>query len=142
MIQTLKITLVGGAYFEEPWEGELEIRESATLAQLHLAIQRALDFGNDHLFEFYAARSPRGKRLDAIQYNDTALRILSFDNLISSSYNCKWYYHFDFGDDWLFQIAKSRKKPHPPAKGVKYPRLVKETGKRPVQYPDFGEDWE
>ena len=51
----------------------------------------------------------------------------------------KLFYLFDFGDSWLFKISKSRKKEFEPVKGIKYPRVVKEEGEKPEQYPDWDE---
>jgi hypothetical protein len=39
----------------------------------------------------------------------------------------KLYYWFDFGDDWTFEIKKSRKKIEK-KDNVKYPRIVKKIG--------------
>ncbi|MCX7048143.1 MAG: hypothetical protein NTX50_21995 [Candidatus Sumerlaeota bacterium] len=46
----------------------------------------------------------------------------------------KLYYHFDFGDDWYFEIRKqgNPKEPHPRAK---YPRVIEKIGPTPKQYP-------
>ena len=41
----------GGA--EEGWEATIEIESSSTLEDLHFAIQSAVGFDNDHLYEFY-----------------------------------------------------------------------------------------
>jgi len=51
----------------------------------------------------------------------------------------KLYYLFDYGDHWLFKITKSRKSPQKPEAGIKYPRLLSEVGKAPVQYPVWEE---
>jgi hypothetical protein len=46
----------------------------------------------------------------------------------------KLYYHFDFGDDWYFEITKARNKPKEPASGVQYPRVIERVGPNPRQY--------
>jgi len=43
---------------------------------------------------------------------------------------------FDYGDSWLFKVTKTRKSPKEPKRSVKYPRMVKEIGSKPEQYPD------
>jgi hypothetical protein len=48
----------------------------------------------------------------------------------------KLYYWFDFGDNWKFEIKKSRKKIEKKDK-VKYPIVVKKIGNNPTQYPDY-----
>ena len=42
----------------------------------------------------------------------------------------KLYYLFDFGDDWLFQIKKSRKE-NLEKKDTKYPVLIESSGVNP-----------
>ena len=48
----------------------------------------------------------------------------------------KLYYLFDYGDEWIFQIKKSRKKKKLNEK-IKYPQLIESTGTNPEQYPDY-----
>ena len=49
------------------------------------------------------------------------------------------YYLFDFGDQWVFQINKTRHKDKAPEPGATYPRVVESKGKNPIQYPDWKE---
>src|SRR5439155_23014749 len=67
MIYTLTITAVSGAYLEEECVRVLEIDERATLEDLHLAIQKAVSFDNDHQYDFYAGRHCRNRQ---IRYSD------------------------------------------------------------------------
>lgn len=46
---------------------------------------------------------------------------------------------FDYGDSWLFQISKSRKRSFEASQNVQYPRLTIEVGVKPEQYPDWDE---
>jgi hypothetical protein len=50
------------------------------------------------------------------------------------------FYLFDWGDEWVFKISPSRKRPHEPVKRVKYPRIESESGVKPEQYPDIYSD--
>ena len=61
MISTLTADCVWGAYLEEPCRRVIEIDERDSLYGLHLAIQAAVNFDNDHPFEFYAARTVRSR---------------------------------------------------------------------------------
>ncbi|MFT4928313.1 MAG: hypothetical protein ACI8WB_004432, partial [Phenylobacterium sp.] len=67
-----------------------------------------------------------------------------FDTTIESLFplgkHRKLFYYFDFGDSWIFRVNKVRKKPFEPQVGVTYPRLIGETGQKPVQYPDWKEE--
>ena len=51
------------------------------------------------------------------------------------------YYLFDFGDNWLFQVNKTRHKDKESKPGVIYPRVIEAKGKNPEQYPDY-EEWD
>lgn len=61
MIWLLKIELLSGAYAEDDWECEVEIESTATLEDLHFAIIEAVNFDNDHLYEFYISRTERSQ---------------------------------------------------------------------------------
>jgi len=56
-IYTLTIELESGLYAETPWKRVIEIPESAELYDLHLYIQKIINFDNDHLFEFFVGRN-------------------------------------------------------------------------------------
>jgi hypothetical protein len=49
------------------------------------------------------------------------------------------FYLFDYGDQWIFKITKTRKKAFEPNNNTKYPRLVEEKGSKPIQYPGIEE---
>ncbi|MCI0533948.1 MAG: plasmid pRiA4b ORF-3 family protein [Verrucomicrobiales bacterium] len=61
MIYTLTIDCVYGAYLKQTCRRVIEIDERTTTYGLHLAIQKAVRFENDHPFEFYAARAERSR---------------------------------------------------------------------------------
>ena len=44
----------------------IEIKSSATFLQLHEAIQDAVDFDNDHLFDFFVGRYPENRKYTII----------------------------------------------------------------------------
>ncbi|MFH2060865.1 MAG: hypothetical protein ABIJ59_18490 [Pseudomonadota bacterium] len=122
----------------------IEIKYSATFLDLHEAIQDAVDFDNDHLFEFYVGRNPRN-RAYAIggEVNwDTFNPVKAYHKIhLSSVYplppGMNFYYLFDFGDNWVFQINKTRHKDKIFQTGVVYPRIIEAKGKNPEQYPDW-----
>ena len=139
MIWTLKIKLVFGLYAKDRWEGTLEIDSSSTLDELHGAIQDAVDFDNDHLYEFYVSRTARSR--ERIRYDDDNEEIFTrtIESIFPLEKDRKLFYMFDYGDSWLFQVSRSRKKPFSSEAGVKYPRLVNELGEKPEQYPVWEE---
>ncbi len=114
----------------ESWVRIIEVKENYTLKQLHGYIQKIVDFDDDHLYEFYLGKNPRNK--SSVVSKNTKL------NEIYPISGLKLYYLFDFGDSWLFQIKKSRKRLVEDSK-VKYPRVVKAAGINPEQYPEYEE---
>jgi hypothetical protein len=136
MIWTLKVTLCGGIYSTGKCVRVIEIDSAATLEDLHLAIQDAVDFDNDHLYEFYYARTERSH--DRVRFDDGNGEL--FSRTVASMFpppkDRKLFYLFDYGDSWRFRVEKARTAPHEPLVGVKYPRLVESTGDNPEQYPD------
>ncbi len=115
---------------DEPWSRVIEVKEDFTLQKLHEYIQQIVGFDDDHLYEFYIGKNPRNKS-DSVPKN-TKL------NDIYPLTGYKIYYLFDFGNSWLFQVKKSRKKLEADKK-VKYPRLIKSIGVNPEQYPEYDE---
>jgi hypothetical protein len=115
---------------DEPWVRVVEVKENFTLGQLHDCIQEIVAFDNDHLYEFYIGKNRRNK--SGAIFEDTKL------NEIYPMTGFKLYYLFDYGDNWLFQIKKSRKRVAEDSQ-VKYPRVVKSTGVNPEQYPEYEE---
>ena len=124
----------------------IEIKSSATFLDLHEAIQDAVDFNNDHLFEFFIGRHP-GNRAYGIggEPNWDSFNPVKTYNKVDISevwplpQGMKLYYLFDFGDQWVFQINKTRHKDKTPEPGATYPRLIEAKGKNPEQYPDWEE---
>src|SRR5687767_14210904 len=72
-IWTLKIKLVYGVYAQGPWEATIEIDSSASLADLHYAIQNAVGFDDDHLYMFYVSRTHRSRDRTVFEDEDGTL---------------------------------------------------------------------
>jgi len=135
MILTLKIELIFGTYAEDNWSGIIEIDSASTLDKLHFAIQKAVKFDNDHMYEFYISRTERSRDRTVFDYENGDIYNLTLEKLYPLPERRSFYYMFDYGDCWLFKIVKMRKIPQNPVPRVKYPRLISETGKKPEQYP-------
>ena len=145
MIITLRVQCVWGMHLQEECVRVIEIEDSASLLDLHAAIQDSVGFDYDHLFEFFAGRNHRHRKLvfaDGVdwEYEAEALDEVTLERVYPLPKSMKLYYHFDFGDDWHFEIRKSRKKPVQPEAGVKYPRVVERIGPDPQQYGDYDEE--
>lgn len=136
-VYTLTIELLAGRFYSD-WKRTVEMRSDTTLFGIHGFIQHAIEFDNDHMFEFFTGRSPRNKaRVFAdgeSYYLDKELE--SLETTLEMLYpldRSRLYYFFDFGDSWLFEFRKGRKvKQIEP--GVEYPRIIEAEGDNPYQY--------
>ncbi len=135
MIIVLKVKLSSGMGANSKWAGVIEIQSSSTLEDFHLAIQQALSFDNDHLYEFFIARNERSRERVSFDDENGELYNTTIGSLFPLPDARHLYYLFDYGDSWLFKITKTRNNPQMPEPHVKYPRLILETGDRPEQYP-------
>ena len=132
MILTL-IIKIGG------WSCEIAIDDSSTFEDLHYAIQGAVDFDDDHLYEFFVANTERSRNRNTITSYEAADSV-TLDTTLPLPRGKKLFYLFDYGDDWIFQIVPGKKMPlsSEPGEGT-YPKLLSEQGEKPVQYPDCDE---
>ena len=142
MIMTLKITLLRGMYCKGEWAANIELDESSTLEDLHHAIQNAVDFENDHLFCFFLSRTDRSRSREYFDDENGLIFSKTLKDLFPLPAKQSLFYLFDWGDEWVFKISPSRKRPHEPVKGVTYPRVESESGVKPVQYPRDEDDEE
>ena len=115
---------------DDPWIRIIEVIEDFNLGQLHDYIQEIVGFDNDHMYEFYIGKNTRNK--SGALADHTSL------NEIYPITGFKLYYLFDYGDTWLFQIKKSRKRVVEDV-NVNYPRTVKSIGVNPEQYEELSE---
>lgn len=130
-IYTLKISYAYGDK-EYPWSRTIEVGENFTLHKLHNFIQEIIEFDNDHLYEFYAGKTPRN-RAYVIPQKTKLNEIFPMEGL-------KLFYLFDFGDNWLFKIMKLKKEKLSTNDSV-IPAIVKSIGENPEQYDEV-EEWE
>ena len=139
VVYTLTVECVRGLYLSGPCVRVIEITDDSTLEDLHLAIQKAVSFDNDHLYDFYAGRNYRNRKVfyggesDDWDLHEGAFADLELRDIYPLK-PLKLYYWFDFGDDWIFEIRKARKET-PPKPDVEYPRVVEARGHNPQQYP-------
>ncbi len=107
-----------------------------TLDDLHLQIQKAVNFDDDHLYQFFMnPRNPyNGEYYDPRAVDgwtrgfpaaDTTLAML---NLYDGQ---RFLYIFDFGDHWEFYLTVVR---HLPDDTSGKARIVEKVGKLPKQY--------
>ena len=139
MIEALKIKLLDGMHANADWECVLEIPGDYSLDELHQAILNAVGFENDHLFEFAIGHSYYSRSVLRISYYNEKITQETVDTILSQIKGKKLFYMFDYGDSWLFQISKSRKKRSDEDSSIFYPRVSLESGIKPEQYPDWDE---
>ena len=120
---------------------EFEILSAKTLYDLGEEIVRVFGFDFDHAFGFYSKLT--GSIYDSpVQYElfvdigESKGRGVKQTRIVDAfpEIGAKMIFLFDYGDEWLFRIEVidlKRKEPK-----VKYPRLLKESGVAPEQYPD------
>jgi hypothetical protein len=131
-VYTFKVSLAGDC-----WR-QISVSHRHTLADLHMAIQWAFDFDNDHLYAFYLEGDIRtGKPiycLDAADDKGKYARIAE-DTTIEEMALFKGqriYYLFDFGDKWIFNVDLIKIDQNAPL--PLKPLIIKTKGEPPEQY--------
>lgn len=128
----------------------IELDSETTLDDLARNILDIFEFDDDHMSEFFIARTPGYSNRDAVFSTPSPFSNNSFEDKYSTvNYSLKdlypmkknkyLYFHFDFGDNWYFKILKSRKKPKAREEGVVYPKVIKIEGDLPAQYDYWDE---
>jgi hypothetical protein len=118
---------------------DVEIAEDQTLEDLHLMIQRAYEWGDDHLYSFFMSGQAmdRGSEVGSpwsetrrhthqVKMGDLELEV-----------HQRFLYYFDYGDSHEFDVQVLR---IDLAAAGKYPRIVARQGQAPPQYPDYDEE--
>jgi len=148
----LKVSLV---HFNKIWR-KIAIRKGQTLHDLNNIIFDAFDRYDDHMYSFYIPHSrkkfnPRTIRKSSDEYSHPYAceeqgiygdgpqnaSLISIENLDLIEKQ-KFYYLFDFGDEWWHEITVE--KTDDSAEDEKYPRIIEREGQSPEQYPDYEED--
>ncbi len=101
MIYTLTVECIGGLYLRDECVRVIEIEDDATLEDLHLAIQRAVSFDNDHLYDFHAGRNYRHRKVRFAGSDEWAEDQGAYSRIrLRDVYplgSLKLYYLFDYG---------------------------------------------
>lgn len=112
----------------------LKVSHNSTFHELHLIIQQAFDFDNDHMYAFYTGSSYRnGKEFysanplgESDEYEDLTME----DAEIYKGQ--QFVYLFDFGDMWEFKIQVMDFIENEEADS----QIIESKGKSPQQYSD------
>jgi hypothetical protein len=155
-LYTLKVSLLSGPVMEAFAEKNpvvsrtVQMTGEQTLADLHGAIYDAFDREEEHLYEFQFGKKPmdRNARRYGMQAegdfgwfdeDDEAgdAEETTLDALGLKARN-RFFYWFDFGDDWWHRIDVVRVEDEAPP--GKYPRVTERVGESPPQYPDWEDE--
>ena len=113
----------------------ISIRAEQSLKDLQRFIQHAFDWNNDHLFSFY---------MNGRKYDDQYRYSCAYEEArppwayevqlgeLGLVKNHRFLYHFDYGDDHLFEIEVKEIRTN--IRPGNYPRLIGSYGKSPNQY--------
>jgi Plasmid pRiA4b ORF-3-like protein len=153
-LYTLEVALVGGPISEQFAKANpvvartIQIRGNQTLADLHDAIFDAFDREEEHMYEFQFGKKPMDRNAPRYtlsgpfaDYEDEEATGDVEGTTIAAlglGVRQKFFYWFDFGDDWWHQITVKGIEDEVPR--GKYPRVTERVGKSPPQYPDFDEE--
>jgi hypothetical protein len=138
-IYQFKITLQDSA---PPIWRRIQVPETYTFWDLHVAIQDAFGWADYHLHEFEILH-PTSKRKVRIGFPDDDFGrdiLINWKQKISDYFsleNKKSNYTYDFGDDWEHSVLLE--KILPSEKNINYPRCIK--GKRACPPEDCGGIW-
>jgi hypothetical protein len=118
----------------------LALSDEHTLHDLLYLVLESIEFDDDHLYEFTwrdrlgrTARAVHPYMEEGTPGDEVALGSLPLrpgDVL---------QLHYDFGDDWRFEVKLERI--DPPGSVKKLPKILEKKGKSPRQYP-YAEDWD
>jgi hypothetical protein len=123
----------------EVWR-DIELAEDNTLEDLHLTIQSAFHWMDDHLYSFFLSgdKRPRDSEIGS-PWSDTALHTHQVQIIqLALQEGQTFLYFFDYGDSHEFDVTVLAINPLAPK--ADYPRTLDFHGKAPPQYPDYDEE--
>ena len=137
MIYRLTVECLEGWHYDHETIRIIDIDEKAKLYDLFDIIREANGFGFEHAHMFYLGRTPKNRKIifgNKKDYYGHECR--PYDSTLSSIYplgNLKFYFLYDFGDNWIFQIRKSRKRIEAKT-NIEYPHIVQKIGQDPESH--------
>jgi hypothetical protein len=116
------------------------LAEDNTLEDLHLVIQQAYSWRDDHLYSFFLSGQPWDTSTEVgSPWSDSPrythhIKIKDLDLQKGQVF----LHIFDYGDSHEFDVAV--KQINPMAPQGEYPRILKSHGQSPPQYPGFDDE--
>ena len=145
-VYRLKVTLLSMKMIKMEYEVSriIEIKENSTLYELHLAIQRAFNWDNDHMFSFYLSEDTFDplKEYSANPFGGHEISFFDDSSKPASEFalrdldltiGCKFLYRFDYGDELIHRITVENIRDITDQDN-KLPRVVESIGESPDQY--------
>lgn len=122
----------------EVWR-DIELAEDNTMEDLHLVIQQAYSWWDDHLYSFFLSGQSWDRSSEiGSPWSDSPLHTHHIQiKQLGLREGQTFLYFFDYGDSHEFDVTVKRINPLAP-KG-EYPRILTYKGASPPQYPDFDE---
>ena len=123
----------------EVWR-DLELAKDNTLEDLHLTIQSAYSWWDDHLYSFFLSGNQRDRSSEVgSPWSDTSMHTHQVQMAqLELQEGQTFLYFFDYGDSHEFDVTVLKIDQFAP-KG-NYPRILDFHGQAPPQYPDSDEE--
>jgi hypothetical protein len=119
---------------------DIELADDQTLEDLHLSIQDAYGWDDDHLYSFFLSGHAWDRESEVgSPWSDSVLHTHQVQiGDLKLEEGRRFLYLFDYGDGHEFDVILQSIR----AAGAsgRYPRIVNKKGKAPPQYPDYGYD--
>jgi hypothetical protein len=130
------------AWVDDVWR-RIEIRGDQTLDDLHLAIQSAFDWDNDHMYAFFLSNKAWDQKTE-YEGNPLGEGNAGITPIFTLKLRArkKFLYIFDFGDDLRHSITVEAVVKKGTAPDTDYPRIIEAHGDAPPQYPSAENDEE
>ncbi len=130
---------------DEIWR-MIAVRPTNTLDAFHRIIFRAFDRVEEHMWSFFSGKPYKKGTMEYSShinddiYEDKKPTLASKVKLLELPLRKKdkYYYLFDYGDEWWHEIRFLGEREAEP--GKRYPKILKRCGDSPLQYPDE-DDW-
>ncbi|WP_298841260.1 IS1096 element passenger TnpR family protein [Clostridium sp.] len=131
-VYTFKVSLRKGTW------SKIQLSARETLHDLHILIQQAFEFDDDHMYSFFMDGKPWSKYEFKCPIGDEGpcsdeVKIGELDLIEKQNF----LYIFDYGDVWKFNIEVYEMKNGENEECN--PRIIESKGERPQQYPDYDE---
>ncbi|GEM_PF-699296 len=119
---------------------DIEIAADQTLEDLHLMIQQAFAWNDDHLYSFFMSGQAYDQASEiGSPWSETARHTHQVTiGSLELKERARFLYYFDYGDSHEFDVQVKHINAAAP-KGS-YPRVVAQHGQAPPQYPDVDEE--